>query len=230
MTPPSQYSNSWSSLSPDDLDKEGTLLMRATFSVWLDRVTGVVNETTWESDMSGPEKMYLREQIRDLAGENQTASTTACFPSGASNCAKGGAHFTAKFKAFRSASKGTQSFSTLQNGTITNNERMVMCSCFKSCGPYTESRNGFQSIREFVEASPYIIGLVYSATVKSTLTAWTIAGMLLVAWLFKRNSSDVCNDYAADQKFFFLDQINGLNKRNEQIKKKYNRLRMAVSE
>lgn len=117
---------------------------------------------------------------------------------------------------------------TYSNYGITNNERLIMCSCFKSCGPYVESGNGFQPVRTFAQELPNFVTVLYGASVNSSLLAWTLVLSITVAWLFKKNSQIVSDDYAADQRFFFQDKISGLNKRNMLLQKKYNRLKMAI--
>ena len=122
----------------------------------------------------------------------------------------------------------TAATKTYSNFGITNNERLIMCSCFKSCGPYVQSGNGFQPVRTFAQELPNFVTVLYGASVNGSLFAWTLVLALTVAWLFKKNSQVVSDDYAADQKFFFQDKISGLNKRNLALQKKYNRLRLAL--
>ena len=133
------------------------------------------------------------------------------------------------------AADSTFNFNLQQNATasysnygITNNERLIMCSCFRSCGPYVQSGNGFQPVRTFAQELPNFVTVLYGASVNGSLLAWTIVLSVTVAWLFKRNSQVVSDDYAADQRFFFQDKIGGLNKRNMALQKKYNRLKMAI--
>jgi hypothetical protein len=119
----------------------------------------------------------------------------------------------------------TKSYS---NYGVTNNERLIMCSCFKSCGPYVQSGNGFQPVRTFAQELPNFVTVLYGASVNGSLLAWTLVLSVTVAWLFKRNSQAVSDDYSADQRFYFQDKIGGLNKRNMALQKKYNRLKMAI--
>ena len=58
--------------------------------------------------------------------------------------------------------------------------------------------------------------------------SWFIGASVMILLLFAKNSATVSTDYAADQRFYFSDQITGLNRRNQALQKKYNRLRMAV--
>ena len=110
---------------------------------------------------------------------------------------------------------------------LTNNERMVMCACYKGVGPYADSENGFQSIRQLAALYSIVSG-IYSILVNSTLFSWLVGASLMILLLFSKNSAKVSTDYAADQRFYFSDQISGLNIRTQNLQKKYNRLRMAV--
>ena len=102
-----------------------------------------------------------------------------------------------------------------------------MCACYKGFGPYANSENGFQSIRELAAIYSFVAGL-YAIMVNSSLFSWLVASCVMIALLFTTNTARVSTDYVADQRFYFADQVSSLNKRNQALQKKYNRLRMAV--
>ena len=102
-----------------------------------------------------------------------------------------------------------------------------MCACYKGFGPYADSENGFQAVREL--AAVYsLVATFYALMVNSSLFSWLVASGIMIALLFTTNTARVSTDYVADQRFYFADQIGSLNKRNAALQKQYNRLRMAV--
>jgi len=216
------------------------LTVRRSFRLWLDKVTGVE-----EKGLSQKEEI----QKKDLKDESKCARPFCTSVNGTANalsCGLCGPRFIPKYKALRLQkryfSNGTEDtayrnpytgvtggISTMSYGDfkLTNNERMVMCACYKGVGPYADSENGFQSIRQLAALYSIVSG-IYSILVNSTLFSWLVGASLMILLLFSKNSAKVSTDYAADQRFYFSDQISGLNKRNQNLQKKYNRLRMAV--
>tara|TARA_B100000795_G_scaffold209990_1_gene163553 strand:+ start:124 stop:969 length:846 start_codon:yes stop_codon:yes gene_type:complete len=220
-------------------DADQQLTVRRSFRIWLDKVTGVSIEGL--SQVEKIQKADLNDDTKCIrpycTSVNGTVDTT--------NCGLCGPTFIPKYKAIRSQKKyytnGTADvryvnpFSKIagpatksyKDFSITNNERMVMCACYKGVGPYADSENGFQSIREL--AAVYsVVASLYAILVSSTLFSWFIGASVMILLLFAKNSATVSTDYAADQRFYFSDQITGLNRRNQALQKKYNRLRMAV--
>ena len=213
---------------------EEDLTVRRSFRLWLDKVTGVQAE-----------KRSQLEQIQydDLADEGNCIRQFCASVNGSSNtesCALCGFHFRQKYQKLRTQKKfltnGTVDVAknkdlnvtmTYSDVSITNNERMVMCACYKGFGPYADSENGFQAVREL--AAVYsLVATFYALMVNSSLFSWLVASGIMIALLFTTNTARVSTDYVADQRFYFADQIGSLNKRNAALQKQYNRLRMAV--
>ena len=222
------------------LDKASNerLTVRHSFRLWLDKVSGV--------ELSGLSQVE-EVQRTDLLDKNKClrdSCTNVSDPLDRTNCALCGYYFAEKYKLLRQQKlyfpngtiENVAANKVLNNNQIslnysdvgiTNNERMVMCACYKGVGPFAESENGFQSVRELA-AYYSIFAIVYGIMVNSSLFSWFIATAFCIALLFSKNTAVVSTDYAADQRFYFTDQINVLNKRNQQISKKYNRLRMNI--
>lgn len=211
------------------------LTVRHSFRLWLDKVSGV--------ELSGLSQVE-EVQRTDLLDKNKClrdSCTNVSDPLDRTNCALCGYYFAEKYKLLRqqklyfpngtienvAANKQINLTYSSKDVGITNNERMVMCACYKGVGPFAESENGFQSVRELA-AYYSIFAIVYGIMVNSSLFSWFIATAFCIALLFSKNTAVVSTDYAADQRFYFTDQINVLNKRNQQISKKYNRLRMNI--
>jgi len=221
----------------DGVAKNVRLTVRHSFRLWLDKVTGV--EAEGLSQTEAVQRLDLSDAtkcVREYCTINNGTRESR-------NCALCGTFFIEKYKLLR-AQKVYFPNGTIENVAlnvkqknvvtldysavgITNNERMIMCACYKGVGPYADSENGFQSVRELASFySP--ISFIYAILVNSSLFAWTVASAVCIALLFTKNTAVVSTDYAADQRFYFSDQINALNKRNQTIQKKFNRLRMAV--
>ena len=215
------------------------LTVRHSFRLWLDKVSGV--ELSGLSQVEEVQRTDLLDEskcLRDSCTIDQNGTLDR------KNCALCGYYFIEKYKLLRQqklyfpngtienvaankALNNNQVGLTYSDVGITNNERMVMCACYKGVGPFAESENGFQSVRELA-AYYSIFAIVYGIMVNSSLFSWFVATTFCIALLFSKNSAVVSTDYAADQRFYFTDQINVLNKRNQQISKKYNRLRMNI--
>jgi hypothetical protein len=204
------------------------LTVRHSFRLWLDKVTEVELK-----NLTQVEEVQRKDLIQSPCSKSCASNSTYC-----ATC---GYNFAEKYKVLRdqkkykNAGEDEDAEANLNKTVeksysdvgITNNERMVMCACYKGVGPYSDSENGFQSVRELA-ADYLILSVLYGALVNSSLFSWFVATTFCIALLFSKNSAAVSTDYAADQKYYFMDQITVLNKRNQNIQKKYNRLRMNI--